>query len=440
MHLFKSDLDWDFRGADTKRMTHGIHTYPAMMIPQIAERLLNEFGGNAKTLLDPFCGTGTSLLEANLKNITAIGCDLNPLARLIARVKTTAIGKKKLHSLLTRIREKIESKGKQNTLHTPKIKNIDLWFPQQAQKDLSFLLSIIKQEQDNDIRRFLLVVFSDTARKCSYTRHNEFKLYRIPESQRKVFLPNAFMIFQQKLVHNINAAIRYSQAQCTAHSDIKAIDCAHQELPKADIVITSPPYGDSRTTVAYGQFSRFANEWMGIENAAAIDRNLLGGKIHDGGETPLGCAALEQAIADIDKQCWRRAREVRAFYVDYKRSIANIAAAVNPGGFACYVVGNRCVKGVQLPTDLATRDYFIDNGFHLHKIYTRSIPNKRMPSKNSPTNIAGQTSITMTKEYIIVLQKPKRRQVKEKSIVSAPYYGLAKTKDRESIPPSVSIS
>src|SRR3989338_790503 len=91
-------IDWDFKKADTKEYTNCIHTYPAMMIPQIARRLIYLYGKNAKTLLDPFCGSGTSLVEASLTNHIkgAYGFDLNPLAILISKVKTTKTDPKKL--------------------------------------------------------------------------------------------------------------------------------------------------------------------------------------------------------------------------------------------------------------------------------------------------------------------------------------------------------
>ena len=87
----RADESWDFRKADTKRLTHGIHPYPAMMIPQVAARLISRYGAAGDVLFDPYCGTGTSLLEAKLAGMDAVGTDLNPLARLIASVKTTAI-------------------------------------------------------------------------------------------------------------------------------------------------------------------------------------------------------------------------------------------------------------------------------------------------------------------------------------------------------------
>jgi len=175
-----------------------------------------------------------------------------------------------------------------------------------------------------------------------------------------------------------------------------------------DLVVTSPPYGDSRTTVAYGQFSRMANEWLGFEDAAAVDGNLMGGKTGRAGtgdSEPLGCEQLDDAVGRVEQQNATRAREIKSFYRDYRRSIAHVASAIKPGGFACYVVGNRKSKGVVLPTDEATRDYFKENGLQRAGDFTRNIPNKRMPAKNSPSNVAGDCDATMTQEFIIVMKK-----------------------------------
>src|SRR3989338_10289678 len=87
------DESWDFRNDFTKYSNHGFHTYPAMMIPQVARRLIETYGKDKEVLLDPFMGSGTALLEASLhKNFKkAYGIDINPLALLIAKVKTTPI-------------------------------------------------------------------------------------------------------------------------------------------------------------------------------------------------------------------------------------------------------------------------------------------------------------------------------------------------------------
>src|SRR5690606_36873408 len=71
----KNDESWDFRKANTKEFTHCFHPYPAMMIPQVARRILDNYGSKSKVLFDPYCGTGTSLVEANIKGLNAIGTD-----------------------------------------------------------------------------------------------------------------------------------------------------------------------------------------------------------------------------------------------------------------------------------------------------------------------------------------------------------------------------
>ncbi len=86
-----ADSSCNYEGVNTKGDTHCFRGYPAMMIPQVAGRLLNLYAPSAWLLFDPYCGTGTSLVEANLRGINAVGTDLNPLARLIATAKTTPI-------------------------------------------------------------------------------------------------------------------------------------------------------------------------------------------------------------------------------------------------------------------------------------------------------------------------------------------------------------
>ena len=85
------DETWDFVKADTKEYTHCLHNYPAMMIPQIVRELLNQYGTPNGWVLDPYCGTGTSLVEASMFGMNGVGCDINPLVRLITTVKTTPI-------------------------------------------------------------------------------------------------------------------------------------------------------------------------------------------------------------------------------------------------------------------------------------------------------------------------------------------------------------
>ena len=115
----------------------------------------------------------------------------------------------------------------------------------------------------------------------------------------------------------------------------------------------------------------------------------------------LNARELEQ-IKEVDR---RRYVEVMTFLDDYHRSIAHVSSVVRSGGRVCYVVGNRTVKGIQIPLDHFTAEMFEQNGFRHEHTYVRSITGKRMPSVTSPSNKKGANMNTMHSEYIVILKK-----------------------------------
>lgn len=174
----------------------------------------------------------------------------------------------------------------------------------------------------------------------------------------------------------------------------------------ADNPITSPPYGDSRTTVAYGQYSRLSSQWMDLTEANLVDKKLMGGQTN--GHIPkFGCRPLDKAVKQISEADYKRALEIASFYVDLEKSIHNVSTIIRRGGYICYVVGNRRVKGVTLPTDKAIVSLFEQSNFRHVDTFIRTIPNKRMPAKNSPTNEPGKLDTTMLNEYIVIMRKEK---------------------------------
>jgi site-specific DNA-methyltransferase (cytosine-N4-specific) len=406
-----ADFSWDFIGANTKQFTHCYHTYPAMMIPQIAERILAKYGIDSKMLFDPYCGTGTSLVEANLKGINAIGTDLNPLARLIAKTKTAKINLQILDLYLKDFNDYLFSlmfNFNQLSVVIPKINNIDFWFDKAIQEKLSVIKDFISRIADENVSNFFKIAFSETVRESSFTRNSEFKLFRMTTEQMQKFNPDVFGLMQNKLARNHKGLKAFLMQEQTANSQVYSFNTSNGieniENESIDIVVTSPPYGDSRTTVAYGQFSRLANEWLEVENANQIDNNLMGGKrqreIYN-----FDSKSLTQSLEKIINIDEKRALEVVSFYYDYQKSIENVAKTIKRGGYACYVVGNRKVKGEVLPTDEITKDFFENQGLIHIETIIRNIPNKRMPSKNSPTNITGAKDETMNSEFIVIMQK-----------------------------------
>ena len=408
------DKSWDFKEANTKTLTHCFHSYPAMMIPQVAARLIERYGESANLLFDPYCGTGTSLVEANIRNINAIGTDLNPLARLIARAKTTPIDTKILDYYLNDYSNWLFSLGfktKEIVIDVPKFANIDYWFTEDVQIKLATIKYYIDNITDKLVKAFFYVAFSETVRESSLTRNGEFKLYRIPERSLKKFDPDVYTIMEKKLFRNKKGLLEFMKIKKNdSVTRVYSFDTVYS-IPKdiipdnsVDIVVTSPPYGDSRTTVAYGQFSRLANQWLGFNEASKLDNELMGGK-RPQTMGKFGMEILDRTIEKIGAKDEKRVKDVYSFYSDYFSSISNVSKTIKKEGFVCYVVGNRKVKGVTLPTDKITVEMFKINGFKHIETIIRQIPNKKMPSKNSPTNEKGKKDTTMNYEYIVVMQK-----------------------------------
>ena len=407
---------WDFKNANTKEYTHCFHSYPAMMIPQVARRIIEIYGKNATLLFDPYCGTGTSLVEANLKGINAIGTDLNPLARLIAQAKTTKIDSKVLDKYLYDFTNYLFSKSFKeedySTITLPCITNIDIWFSKSVQYKLAIIFNYIIQKIDNVfIQNFFKVAFSETIRETSNTKNGEFKLVRDKKLIKNEDL-DVFGIILGKLSRNKEGLINFIKVcpqNVVSHiySFNTVLSIPYDLVPQesVDIVVTSPPYGDSRTTVAYGQFSRFANEWLGFHNANKIDNLLMGGRKNNVNNFKFNNDLLNDVITAISNKDNKRAMEVVSFFKDYESSIVNVSATIKKGGVVCYVVGNRTVKNINIPTNKITAQLFEQNNFVHMETIVRNIPNKRMPLMNSPTNIPGQTGQTMKNEYIVICKK-----------------------------------
>lgn len=402
------DESWDFRRSDTKTYTHCFHSYPAMMIPQVAGRLLEKYGRQARRVLDPFCGTGTSLVEANLRGVSAFGVDLNPLACLIATAKTTVINLQKLDLYLKNFNDFLFAarfKGVKSKIELPVFPNIDFWFSSSVQQDLAIVKKYISEINEFDVQNFFKVAFSETVRETSLTRNSEFKLYRMNEKQLERFQPDVFGTMEAKLARNRKGLATFAANKKPSETTVVRRGASETLFDSEfDLILTSPPYGDSRTTVAYGQFSRLSNQWLDFENVTSLDNSLLGGKTRKE-SIKFESKVLRETLEKVACADEKRALEVASFYVDYQNSIKNVARVVCKNGFACFVVGNRKVKGVSLPTDEITIDFFAENNLRHVETIVRNIPNKRMPSKNSPTNVVGAKDNTMTQEFIVVLQK-----------------------------------
>lgn len=457
------DNYWDFKNDDVREYTHGIHNYPAMMVCPISRniiRLVKEVK-DVNSIFDPFMGSGTVLVEGMLSGIENVyGTDINPLALFISKVKTTPIDvselQKEIQSLYSRIKDKydqhllqidgindvmrhaygldltakdgwgskaphfLEKYKSDNCLDIdiPQFKNIGYWFKPRVILLLSIIKTEINKIQNKDIRDFIFVAYSETIRFVSNRRNGEFKMFRMPIAKVEMFEPDVIKEFTTILDRNVekmNSFIEYCEDKDAKSTVViyKNNATTLESIPdnSIDLVVTSPPYGDSRTTVAYGEYSRLSLQWLGLfdlteKEIMSIDKSLMGGyKYRNGFEYTIPSSILRESLEKIKDIDLERAGDVYSFYLDLSNAISSIARKTKHNGYQFWVVGNRTVKNELLRTDEIIAE--IANYYGLEHIHTvdRNIINKVMPVLNSPTNESGIKSSTMTNEHIVILRK-----------------------------------
>ena len=343
----------------------------------------------------------------------AIGTDLNPLARLISRTKTTPLPVDSIDSLISDFESYMFAPPMNGSVHaTPSILNRDYWFSREVVKQLELIRGFVAGIDDPGLHDFARVAFSLAIRECSWTKKSEFKLVRMAHEQIAKFEPDARAVMGQAMARNrramveLGALIDDSFGATSVHSfnTVCGIPEGVVAPGTADLIVTSPPYGDSHTTVAYGQFSRLSNQWLGFADAKSLDSDLMGGRRRPA-TLKFGIGLIDSTLERIASIDTKRASDVASFFLDYSRSIANVAKVLRESGLACYVVGNRTVRGVTIPTDEITIALFELNGFEFVRTHQRNIPNKRMPYSNSPTNVAGENAPTIRHETVIVCRR-----------------------------------
>ena len=420
--------DWDFPKANTQYMSHGLHPYPARMIPQIAKRLISRYSSPRNTVLDPFCGSGTVLVESRLAaggGRNSFGVDINPLACLLAKVKSNPINpiilknfwKDAETKLIKRTKEAYKKLGLKNTPEFSDV-NISYWFKPSVIIELAaikqFLDSSIKGKRIKNYKHlhdFFSVCFSATVRGVSKTRPREFKLYRLPPQKLKKYRPSALPTFIKRVEDSIERMEKFYNKSyknvfsISLEDDARELHGLEKRLDdnRIDLIVTSPPYGDSPTTVAYGQFTRYPLLWLGYDKKKVYELDKLGLGGQKKPEVALNSNTLDNTLRKIAKKDEERAEITRSFFTDMYKCLDQMYRILKEGncrkkGYCCIVMGNRTVSKIRVPTDRITVELGKNLGFKHILTIQREIQNKTIPLRNVFTK-------TMTQENVIILRK-----------------------------------
>lgn len=401
--------------------------YPARMVAPMQRdilRTVRRLQPGIATCFEPFAGSGTILLECLAQGLRAIGQDINPLAILLCRARTSIAPADRLRLAADEVIARSAADHRRSI--DVDFPGIGKWFRPVASRDLSRLRRAIQLIPDIQARRFLWVCLAETVRRTSNSRTSTYKLHIRPPSEISS-LPLPREVFS--LVCNTNIARHKKVLERMRQADVAksrtsgpavSIRLRDSMLPipdTCDLVMTSPPYGDNTSTVPYGQQAYLPLQWIchsDIDSRAPrdnflastheIDRRSLGGERFRGdfsqrfGDLLGRSRALEDVVCSLSRHPPNSTNRVLSFVADLDAAASAIAASLRTNGYAIWTVGNRCVGGMEIPLDKIMVELLATHRLRYVTRVSRRIPQKRMPTRNN-------ISDTMNREKAIVFRK-----------------------------------
>lgn len=259
---------------------HGFHTYPARMHPTTAARLVRAFVPDRGKVLDPFCGSGTVLVEALLAGRAALGSDLNPLAVRLARCKSRPRTEPEVEKLVERAAEVVRYAEERRTLRAGATRryppeDVDLFDPH-VLLELDSLRAKIEQLPDEPTTLDLSLVLSAILMKVS-RRPGDTSGAVVPRRIRAGFAAKVFMQKAEDWATRLGAFSRALPTPTPPRGDVSLDDATVLKAVRdgaADAIVTSPPYA---ATYDYLYHHELRLRWLGLD-AGGLARGELGGR------------------------------------------------------------------------------------------------------------------------------------------------------------------
>ncbi|MFZ0894874.1 MAG: DNA methyltransferase [Candidatus Nitrosopolaris sp.] len=286
-----SALDWELINAHTVYYTHGYHPYSAKYIPQIPNRLISVFSEKNDLILDNFVGSGTTLVESKVLGRNAIGVDINPLACLISKVKTTVIKKptmKEISNFLISLQRDIVHLRRNTTLSSLEEKkpildspvieklhpNIPKWYHANVIYELVAIKTKINAIRNTEVRDFLLVAFSSLLRSASNTATGFGNLMINKNAPPKNRIFEKFSLAVASMLQSVadfSTVATNSEVTIFKH-DSRKLEFINDE--SIDFICTHPPY---MAAVPYAEYQKLSLWWLGY-NQYDLEKSLIGGR------------------------------------------------------------------------------------------------------------------------------------------------------------------
>lgn len=381
-----------------QRLNHNVFRYPAKFHPPIARHLIETFSRPGERIFDPFCGSGTTLVEAVVTGRSAVGTDIDPLAVFVSQAKVQRYDIDAIHTAAEAVakhivalrgedharwgsfengapEEEVSALVAKNRLEVPAIPRISHWFRHRVVWQLGSIRKLVQEEVNDEVRLFFLLCFASIVRGSSnadpvpvsgleVTSH----MLRKEAAGREI---DPYRLFLRALRVTLSAMSEFATARSkSSEGSAKVADARVVSLADAgwvDAVVTSPPY---LTAVDYYRRHTLEMYWLNLVSSqrdrlelmpAYIGRDRIGGCHLPDPDALRAAAIANRWLVQFPDLKPERERAFRHYCDGMSRSMSRMSDLVRPGGKVVIVAGDvtfgrQPVSMLQLMTDLADDD------------------------------------------------------------------------------------
>lgn len=388
----------------TSYLTHSIYYYPAKFIPQVVKYCIDNYTKENDWIIDPFAGSGTVGLEANLAKRNAVLLDLNYLLNHIIPVKIPAHKTKLTINVLN---EKLEQVLANKTEFMPAWNNLEYWYPPEILELLKKYWAGQKKLENDLYSMIIQSALVKVSKQFSYAEHKTPKLFKSKFKNQfmaelltkdwKSELIYTIRNLSTKTLKDINQYIQKTKHHTNEIKYWGGVDSANYKIDKnleIDCLITSPPYLQAQE---YIRTSKLDLYWLGYTEAQVKKISSL--------EIP-----YRKANQLIETETLHKIREelqvkkltnmLNSYFCYTIQALENATINLKKGALACIFVGNPKVDGIEVETWRIINEYFTEKGFHFRAIYEDRIKTRQLFGSRNNKNPDGMKS-----EYLLIIEK-----------------------------------
>jgi len=412
------DLSGEFRkyiGKQVSYATHGIHKYPAKFIPQIPRFCIEAYSDVGDVVLDPFMGSGTTLLESFILGRNSYGIDIHPLARLIAKVKTTPLDPGTLSAMADKLLSDIRNDRGDNHSWIPEIHNCEHWFRPSVLHELAKIKKKVWGVRDGDYKDFFKICFSSIIRKVSNSDDHSL-IPEVTSFQKK--LDEQGKTSYDSLARFENTVKNRLMDAADFWKIVQEVSTKYRRVPEvniigndardialgdgcADLAVTSPPYASA---VHYVSVHKLEMQWLGlIDDASELDSRVVGTarayvSEYRSWEPCVEIPELKFVLDALMSRDRKSGYIVYKYFDEMRKNLCETNRVLRRKGRYCVIVGENTFRKVRIPTYRILSRIAERSGFEIEKTYVYDVINRHL-------DIPRWNDSRIERDYILVLDK-----------------------------------